>query len=241
MNESRHLVFLDTETTGLEPVEEHRIIELACLEMKARVLTGEQCRWLLDPQREIDPGAVEIHGITNAALKGQLLFAEIAGALIEFVRGSILVMHNALFDLGFINAELERAGYPEPIESVCAGVIDTLTMARELHPGQSNKLDALCQRYKVDASAREAGHSALLDATLLAKVYLAMTSGQLDIAMHGNATDDGKLRHPGTNRKLGGERPRLLVCVPSPEEDQAHEKVLRDIEKQNGKPPAWRQ
>lgn len=239
MSESRRLVFLDTETTGLEPVEEHRVIELACLEMKARVLTGEQCRWLLDPQREIDLDAVRIHGITNADLKGRPLFTEIAGAFIEFVRGSVLVMHNAPFDLGFIKAELERAGYAEPIESVYAGVIDTLTMAREMHPGQRNSLDALCQRYKVDASAREAGHGALLDATLLAKVYLAMTSGQLDIAMHGNTTGDGKLRHPGTNRKLGGERPRLLVCAPSPEEEREHEQILRDIEKQNGKPPAW--
>ena len=234
------LVFLDTETTGLEPVEEHRVIEIGCLEMIERTLTGRQCHWLLNPQRDIDPEAIRIHGIDNAALKAQPLFPEVAAELIEFVKGAALVMHNAPFDLGFINAELARAGYEETVESGCARVIDTLSMARDLHPGQRNSLDALCRRYSVDASARAAGHGALLDAGLLAQVYLAMTSGQLGISMHGDTDGDGRLRHPGANRKLEDKRPPLPVLAPSAEEEQAHQQILRDIEKQSGKPTIWR-
>ena len=149
-------------------------------------------------------------------------------------------MHNAPFDLGFLNAELERAGYQQVLESGCAGVLDTLPMARAMHPGQRNSLDALCRRYHVDHSAREAGHGALLDARLLAEVYLAMTSGQIGIALQGNAAADGAgARHPGTNRKWDGPCPPLRVIAPTPEEEQAHEQQLRALERLRGKSPDW--
>jgi len=173
-------VVLDTETTGLEPGDGHRIIEIGCVEIGGR-RRGAGRRWFLNPERAIDEAAVAVHGITREQLAGKPRFADIADELIEHVRGAELVIHNAPFDVGFLDAELARAGRPERIGQLCA-VLDTLALARELHPGQRNGLDALCKRYSIDDSRREF-HGALLDAEILADVYLAMTGGQDALAL----------------------------------------------------------
>jgi DNA polymerase III subunit epsilon len=177
-------IVLDTETTGLEPAEGHRIIEVACLELAGRRATGRHFHRFLNPERAIDLGATQVHGLTAEDLADKPRFADIADELLEFLEGAELLIHNAPFDVGFINAELARIGRPT-LDAVCT-VSDTLTMAREIHPGKKNSLDALCERYCVDHSRRTL-HGALLDAQLLADVWLAMTRGQesLDIALAG--------------------------------------------------------
>ena len=175
-------IVLDTETTGLEHAEGHRIIEVACLELHDRRATGRHFHRYVNPEREIDLDATEVHGLRTADLQDKPLFGEIADELLAFVAGGELLIHNAPFDVGFIDAELARLGRPK-LETVCS-VLDTLAMARDLHPGKRNSLDALCERYFVDASKRTL-HGALLDAQLLADVWIAMTRGQdaLDIAV----------------------------------------------------------
>jgi DNA polymerase III subunit epsilon len=175
-------IILDTETTGLEPAEGHRIIELACLELSGRRPTGRHFHRYVNPERQIDRAASEVHGLTAEDLQDKPRFGDIADEFLDFVSGAELLIHNAAFDVGFLNAELDRAGRPR-LESVCR-VCDTLEMARELHPGKKNSLDALCERYAVDHSKRTL-HGALLDAQLLADVWLAMTRGQetLDIGL----------------------------------------------------------
>jgi DNA polymerase-3 subunit epsilon len=173
-------VVLDTETTGLEPAEGHRIIEIGCVELTGR-RRGATQRWFLNPERAIDEAAIAVHGITVEQLRGKPKFAEVADELLGFLRGAELIIHNAPFDVGFLDAELARAGRPERIGAECE-VLDTLLMARELHPGQRNGLDALCKRYGVDDSQRSY-HGALLDAEILADVYLAMTGGQAALSL----------------------------------------------------------
>lgn len=175
-------IVLDTETTGLEPAEGHRIIELACLELSGRRPTGRHFHRYLNPERAIDFAATEVHGMTADDLQDKPRFADIADEFLDFVSGAELLIHNAPFDVAFLNAELERTGRPR-LETVCR-VSDTLEMARELHPGRKNSLDALCERYAVDHSSRTL-HGALLDAQLLADVWIAMTRGQetLDIGL----------------------------------------------------------
>ena len=175
-------IVLDTETTGLEPAEGHRIIELACLELSGRRPTGRHFHRFVNPQRAIDIAATQVHGLTHEDLADKPRFEEIADEFLDFVSGCELLIHNAPFDVAFLNAELERIGRPR-VESVCS-VADTLEMAREIHPGKKNSLDALCERYAVDHSQRTL-HGALLDAQLLADVWIAMTRGQetLDMAM----------------------------------------------------------
>ena len=168
-------VVLDTETTGLDPALGHRVIEIGALELENRRMTGATFHVYLNPDRAIDAGAVAVHGITNEFLADKPRFADVARDFIEFVRGAELVIHNAPFDVGFLNAELKRLD-EAPI-STCCGVLDTLRLAKETHPGQKNNLDALCKRYQVDNSDRNF-HGALLDAQLLAEVYLSMTRGQ---------------------------------------------------------------
>ena len=170
-------VVLDTETTGLEPQGGHRIIEIGCVEISHRRLTGRHYQQFLDPKREVDEGASEVHGLTSKDLAGRPEFVGVVDDFMEFVNGAELIIHNAPFDLGFINMELERIDSKwDAIENYCS-VLDTLNHARKLHPGQRNSLDALCKRYDVANSHREL-HGALLDAELLAEVYLAMTGGQ---------------------------------------------------------------
>ena len=177
-------IFVDTETTGLEVSDGHRVIELAGVLAEDRNLTESHKRWFFNPQRQVEQAALEVHGIDDAFLQGQGLFADAAAEFIEFIAGAELIMHNAPFDVGFIDMELTKSGYKE-LQHYCAKVSDSLTLARRLHPGHGNSLQALCKRYNVDDSAR-AKHGALLDAELLAKVYFAMTSGQssmtLDVA-----------------------------------------------------------
>jgi DNA polymerase-3 subunit epsilon len=175
-------IVLDTETTGLEPGEGHRVIEVACLELSGRRPTGRHFHRYVNPERAIDRAASEVHGLTADDLQDKPRFGDIADEFLDFVSGAELLIHNAPFDVAFLNAELERAGRPR-LESVCI-VADTLEIARDLHPGKKNSLDALCERYAVDHSRRTL-HGALLDAQLLADVWLAMTRGQetLDIAL----------------------------------------------------------
>ncbi|MGB8328340.1 MAG: DNA polymerase III subunit epsilon, partial [Steroidobacteraceae bacterium] len=164
-------IILDTETTGLEPAAGHRIIEIGCIELVNRRITGSTFHRYLNPERDIDERALAVHGLTRAQLEKEAKFAEIVRELLEFVSGAELVIHNAAFDIGFLNAELERlAEAPQPIEALCR-IVDSLALARSLHPGQRNSLDALARRYSVDASKRDL-HGALLDARILADVYL---------------------------------------------------------------------
>ena len=182
-------IVLDTETTGLEPSEGHRVIEVACIELTGRRPTGRHFHRYLNPERAIDLAASEVHGLTAEDLADKPLFAAIADEFLEFVEGAELLIHNAPFDMSFLDAELDRAGRPK-VSTLCT-VMDTLEMARELHPGKKNSLDALCERYMVDNSRRTL-HGALLDAQLLADVWLAMTRGQetLDIALAAAAAVD---------------------------------------------------
>jgi DNA polymerase-3 subunit epsilon len=170
-------IILDTETTGLDPVKGHRIIEIGCLELVNRRLTGKVFHYYLNPERDIDTGAVAVHGITKEFLANKPKFNEILPNFLEFVTDAELVIHNAPFDLGFINAELKKSKHKKSIETYCT-VLDTLVLARKNYPGQRNSLDALCKRLKVDNSNRKY-HGALLDAELLAEVYLQMTGGQV--------------------------------------------------------------
>jgi DNA polymerase-3 subunit epsilon len=172
---------LDTETTGLEHAQGHRLIEVGCVELINRRLTGRHFHRYINPEREVDAGAIEVHGITNEMLVDKPLFGHIVDELLEFVRDAELIIHNAPFDIGFLNSELKLLGRNERIDQLC-GVIDTLVLARQRHPGQKNNLDALCHRYDVDNSQREL-HGALLDAEILADVYLAMTGGQTALAL----------------------------------------------------------
>ena len=172
----RHVI-LDTETTGLEPSEGHRIIEIGCLELVHRRPSGRRFHRYLNPDRPVDAGAVEVHGLDDRFLADKPRFHEVVDEFLDFIRGAELVIHNAPFDVGFLNAELARLGPQWGAVEDYAGVTDTLAQARTLHPGQRNSLDALCKRYQVDNSGREL-HGALLDAELLAEVYLAMTGGQ---------------------------------------------------------------
>lgn len=176
-------IVLDTETTGLDPRQGHRIIEVAAIEIDNRQVSKRHFHRYINPERVIDAGAEAVHGLTLERLSNEPKFVEIAPALIEFIRGAELIIHNAPFDVGFLNSEFERAGLP-PLAEICPPPIDTLKLAKELHPGKKNNLDALCDRYEIDNSHRTL-HGALLDTELLAEVYLAMTRGQeslLDIA-----------------------------------------------------------
>src|SRR5271168_1499354 len=169
-------VVLDTETTGLEVEQQHRIIEIGCVELVNRRLTGRSFHRYLNPERDIDEGALEVHGLSREQLAKEARFADIHAEFLEFVRDAELVIHNAPFDVAFLNAELARIGAAPAITELCK-ILDTLPLARQMHPGQRNSLDALCKRYSVDNSHRDY-HGALLDARLLAEVYLAMTGGQ---------------------------------------------------------------
>ena len=235
-------VVLDTETTGLEVSQGHRIIEIGCVELVNRKLTGNHYHQYINPDREIDAGAIEVHGITNEFLSDKPLFAPIAEDFIRFVDGAELIIHNAPFDIGFLNSELERLGEGHPpLESRCA-VIDTLVMARGKHPGQRNNLDALCQRYTVDNSQRDL-HGALLDAEILADVYLAMTGGQTTFQLSDNASaaDSGSVAGHQTIRRLPEGRPALPVVAASAEELAEHEAQLDAIAAASAGKVLWRE
>lgn len=234
-------IVLDTETTGLEVSQGHRIIEIGCVELVNRRLTGNRYHQYVNPEREIDQGAIEVHGITNEFLEDKPVFARIAADLIEFIGGAELIIHNAPFDLGFLDAELQRMPRKQgAIKELCA-VIDTLVMARAKHPGQRNNLDALCQRYHVDNSQRDL-HGALLDAEILADVYLAMTGGQTAFQLSDASANSGD-GGPGSQqiRRLGAARPALPVIRATPRELAAHETQLDAIAASSGGRVLWRE
>jgi len=229
-------VVLDTETTGLEPSQGHRIIEIGCVELINRRLTGNRYHQYLQPDRDIDEAAVEIHGITNDFLVDKPRFAEVAADFMGFIRGAELIIHNAPFDVGFINHELklwrEEAGQ---VGDFCS-VLDTLEQARQLHPGQRNNLDALCKRYGIDNSQREL-HGALLDAEILADVYLAMTGGQVSLSLDG--TRENGAAEVAVVTQLSAARPPLPVIRADSEEIAAHQRYLQSMAKKNGGICIW--
>lgn len=229
-------IVLDTETTGLEPSQGHRIIEIGCVEIIDRKLTGNHYHQYIRPDREIDEGAIEVHGITNEFLADKPGFSQIAEDFLAFVNGAELVIHNAPFDVGFINAELARLNPRRGLITDVCTVLDTLVMAREKHPGQKNNLDALCKRYMVDNSQRDL-HGALLDAEILADVYLLMTGGQTALSL-GSATADTS-QGGDTIRRLPASRPALPVVRASAEELAMHREKLAAIEKAAGGPSLW--
>jgi DNA polymerase-3 subunit epsilon len=218
-------IVLDTETTGLDPRQGHRIIEIACIEMVNRRPTGHHMHKFVNPERDIDEGAAAVHGITLDFLADKPKFADIVDEFLEFITGAELIIHNAPFDTGFLNAELDRLGRV-PVGTVCNGVIDTLKMAKELHPGKRNSLDALCERYAIDNSQRTL-HGALLDTELLAEVFLAMTRGQNTLMIEPDAAP--RARHNEEARR--GERKPLLVRRASADELACHEQILAAIDK----------
>jgi DNA polymerase-3 subunit epsilon len=227
-------VILDTETTGLNARLGDRIIEIGCVELVARRFTGNHFHRYVNPERAVEEGALRVHGITSEFLQDKPRFAEIAAEFLDYVRGAELVIHNAAFDVEFLNAELEKLGL-EPIVAHVAGVVDTLATARELHPGKKNSLDALCERYQIDNSHRTL-HGALLDATLLAEAYLAMTRGQESLAI-GLEAPAATVLDSGV--AFGGERPPVLVLRASAEELAEHARLLESIAKENKGGLVW--
>lgn len=224
-------VVLDTETTGLSTAHGHRIIEIGCLELVNRRLTGREFHRFLNPDRDIDEGAEAVHGISRAALENEPRFAEIAEDLLEFLKDAELVIHNASFDVGFIEHELKLMKHAQPKIEQHATVLDTLTLARKIHPGQRNSLDALCKRYEVDASKRDV-HGALIDSELLANVYLAMTGGQTALLLDedtseriGSASQISQAMGAGDGLPVAD----LIVIRASADEAAAHDAMLEKI------------
>ncbi len=225
-------IVLDTETTGLSTAQGHRIIEIGCVELVNRRLTGREYHRFMNPDRGIDEGAERVHGISLADLENEPRFHEIADELLDFLRDAELIIHNAEFDVGFLEHELTLMKHPEPSITSHASVLDTLSLARKLHPGQRNSLDALCKRYEIDASKRDV-HGALIDSELLANVYLAMTGGQTALLLH---EDAGDIREADTGPERGGselsgsdERLSLVVVQADSEECKAHESLLERL------------
>ncbi len=225
-------IVLDTETTGLNPQEGHRVIEIGCVELFNRRLTGRHFHVYINPEREIDAGAVEVHGITNQFLADKPVFSSIAEDFINFIRDSELVIHNAPFDVGFLNHEFGLLNNGTGIVENYSSVFDTLTFARKKHPGQRNSLDALCKRYGIDNSHRDL-HGALLDAEILADVYLLMTGGQASLL-----DEESPREESGGGEsiivRLSSNRPRLKVIQCDAVEAAEHQKRLDAIEKAGG-------
>ena len=233
---SRYVV-LDTETTGMPVTEGHRIIEIGCVEVIERRLTGRHYHVYIQPDREVDEGAIAVHGITDAFLKDKPRFRDIADDFYRFIEGAELVIHNEPFDVGFIENEFALLGQSEraDISQYCT-VLDTLVMARERHPGQRNTLDALCTRYHVDNSRREL-HGALLDAEILADVFLHMTGGQSSLSLSGEG--DGFGSGAGAIRRLADGRTPAPVLAATAAELEAHQRFLQDLAKASGKELNW--
>lgn len=231
-------IVLDTETTGLEVSQDHRIIEIGCVELINRRLTGRHYHQYINPQREVDLGAFEVHGISNEFLADKPLFADISHEFLEFVRGAELVIHNAPFDLGFLNHELRKLSAKSPsMEELCS-VVDTLIMARQRHPGQKNNLDALCRRYGIDNSQRDL-HGALLDAEILADLYIAMTGGQVALSLGG--AEEGLQNGAAPIRRLPADRAPLRIVRASDEELLLHNERLQEIDQESSGQCLWMQ
>jgi DNA polymerase III subunit epsilon len=229
-------IVLDVETTGLEATAGHRIIEIGCVEILNRRPTGQKFHRYLNPEREIDAGALAVHGIDMARLLAAPKFAQIAEELLAFIAGAELIIHNAPFDVGFLDTELARLpGESRCIAGLCK-VLDTLALARSLHPGQRNSLDALCKRYSVDNTKREQ-HGALLDAGILVDVYLAMTGGQSTFVLDATAA---RQESQGTSLMLRIPGVALPILVADPDELRQHEAMLDLIHKASGGQALWR-
>jgi len=232
-------IVLDTETTGLETALGHRIIEIGCVELLNRRLTGRHYHQYIKPEREVDAGAFAVHGISNAMLEDKPVFARIAEEFLQFIGNAELIIHNAAFDIGFLDYEFKRLqpGFGS-IKDRCS-VIDTLLLARNKHPGQKNNLDALCKRYDVDNSQREL-HGALLDAEILADVYLAMTGGQTSLSLGGaQSKEDAGGTLAAAIRRLNPLRRPLPVIMATAEELAEHEQKLAAIAKASGDNCVW--
>lgn len=231
-------IVLDTETTGLEASAGHRIIEIGCIEIVNRKITSRRYHQYINPEREIDQGAVEVHGLTTEFLSSKPCFAEIVDEFMEFIRDSELVIHNAPFDVGFIDAELALLDGDWQQTAQYCKVIDSLTLARDLHPGQRNSLDALCRRYEVDNTHRDL-HGALLDAELLADVYLLMTGGQVDLRLSADA--DGGVNNTSSIESpvLCSERAAISVVQPSAAELAEHQRLLSVIDAEASEGCLW--
>ncbi len=230
-------IILDTETTGIEPKSGHRIIEIGCVEMINRRLTGNNYHQYVQPEREVPQEAIEIHGITNEFLADKPLYRAIADDFLQFIKGAELIIHNAAFDIGFINHEFKRLNTQfTDIRDHCT-VVDTLAMARKKHPGQRNSLDALCKRYFIDNTKREL-HGALLDSEILADVYLAMTGGQCNLSL--DSGDDNTEAAAATDiQRLTPDRAPLKVIAATASELEAHDKQLQLIGKKSGGQAIW--
>jgi DNA polymerase III subunit epsilon len=230
---SSRQIALDTETTGLSTEHGHRIIEIGCVELIDRKITGSNFHFYLDPGRDVDPGAFAVHGLSNEFLKNKPKFTDVFEQFLDYIKGSELIIHNAPFDIGFINYEFSLLGHLQPVSSYCL-VFDTLTLARQRHPGQKNNLDALCKRYEVDNSHRNL-HGALLDADLLARIYLAMTGGQ------GSLFGDSHVDRP--NQQIEAvqflsRNKALPVMTLNDNEERAHVEFIELLFK-SGEPPIW--
>ncbi len=221
-------IVLDTETTGLATSQGHRIIEIGCIEIVNRRFTGREYHSFLNPERDIDEGAETVHGMSRADLDNQPRFSDIADEFLEFIKGSELVIHNAEFDVGFLEYELKLMKHPQAEITEHATVLDTLSLARKLHPGQRNSLDALCKRYNVDASRRNV-HGAMIDAELLAKVYLAMTGGQAALSLDQEVVKPETAQTTRRSEAPGSEL-NLVVIRANEEEIAAHEALLEKMQ-----------
>ncbi|MEM7611297.1 MAG: DNA polymerase III subunit epsilon [Pseudomonadota bacterium] len=231
-------IVLDTETTGLDPADDHRIIEIGCVEIVNRRITGKTWHRYLNPDRRIDEGAIAVHGIHNEDLADKPRFPEIADEFLEFVVGAELVIHNAPFDVGFLEHELRRMDHKRQHLGDISRILDSLTLARQMHPGQRNSLDALCRRYQVDNSGRDL-HGALLDARLLGDVYLLMTGGQDSLLL--DTVDDVDAQKDHSDEPELAVSMQTIVVAPSADERQAHQALLERIESASGEAPVWRQ
>jgi DNA polymerase-3 subunit epsilon len=227
-------ILLDTETTGLEAELGHRIIEIGCIELVNRRPTGRSFHRYLNPERDIDPAALAVHGISAAELAREPRFADVADELLAFIADAELVIHNAAFDVGFLDAELARTPGPTRTITAVARILDTLALARRLHPGQRNNLDALCKRYGVDNSNRDL-HGALLDARLLGDVYLAMTGGQAAFALDERSVAGESTEHTGAARAPLRPGAALVVVAATPDELVAHEAMLALVMQTSGR------
>ncbi len=229
-------IFLDTETTGLSAADGDRIVEVGCIELDNRRLSGRTLHHYVNPQRSSHPDAVRVHGITDEFLADKPPFSAIADELVEFVRGAEVIIHNAAFDVAFLDAEFTRLGKPK-FSALAAKVTDSLLMAREMFPGKANSLDALCKRLEVDNSHREL-HGALLDAGLLAEVYLRMTRGQGSLVIDEGGSSNGPVRG---DVRVDLRALALPVLRASDEERAAHEAMLAELDKASGGKTLWRQ
>lgn len=231
-------IVLDTETTGLEPKQGHRIIEIGCVELIERRVTNNRYHQYINPEREVDEGAIEVHGISNAFLADKPRFADIAEDFLSFIRGAELIIHNAPFDVGFINHELNMLNrQTDHIEKICT-VLDTLVLARKMHPGQKNNLDALCKRYNIDNSQRDL-HGALLDAEILADTYLSMTGGQTMLSLGGHEEDLNHSLNTIKPRSVTSDISLLKVIRANSTELTQHEARLNSINEASGGKCVW--